>query len=76
MNSQALKLELINWLTGLNDNNLLESIASIKDSTISGDWYDELTPEQKKSLDNGIKDHKKGKTLTSKEFWSRYEKKA
>ena len=76
MNTQALKLELINWLTNLKDKNLLEVLSSIKDSTVSGDWYDELTPSQKKSLEQGIKDHKKGKTLTSKEFWARHEKKA
>jgi len=76
MSTQALKLELINWLTNLKDKSLLESIASIKDSTVSGDWYDELSPAQKKSLEQGIKDHKKGKTLSSKEFWARHEKKA
>ena len=75
MSTRALKLELIHWLTNLTDKNLLESLASIKDSTVNGDWYDELSPAQKQSLENGIKDHKKGKTLTSKEFWSRHEKK-
>ena len=74
MTSQELKHELINWLTQLKDKKLLMSIASIKDSVESGDWYSDLSPKQKKSLERGIRDHKKGNTLTSEQFWHRYEK--
>jgi hypothetical protein len=74
MTSQQLKHELISWLTQLKDKKLLKSIASIKDSVESGDWYSELSSKQKKSMERGIRNHKKGNTLTSKEFWQRYEK--
>lgn len=74
MNSRALKLELINWLNNLKNLKLLHSLSSIKDSEQSGDWYESLTPKQKKSLEKGIDDHKKGRTLTGKDFRKRYEK--
>jgi hypothetical protein len=72
MKSDSLRLELISWVSKLKDKKLLNSLASLKDSEASGDWYDELNPAQKKSLQKGIQDHKKGQTLTSKEFWNRY----
>ena len=74
MTSQQLKHELISWLTQLKDKKLLNSIASIKDSIESGDWFSGLSSQQKKSLERGIRDHKKGNTMTSDQFWQRYEK--
>jgi len=74
MSTLELKIQLINWLTELKDKNLLSSLASIKDSEQSDDWYKQLNPKQRKSLDRGIDDHKKGRILTSKQFWQRYEK--
>ncbi|MBK6444481.1 MAG: hypothetical protein IPQ03_11875 [Bacteroidetes bacterium] len=74
MATRDLKHELITWLTNLKDKKILNSLASIKDSEESGDWYDSLTSAQKKSLLRGIEDHRKGRTLTSSEFWQRYEK--
>jgi hypothetical protein len=74
MSTLELKLQLIGWLKDLKDRKLLASLASIKDSEQSDDWYTQLSPKQKKSLERGIEDHKKGRTLTSKQFWQRYEK--
>lgn len=76
MNSQTIKLELINWLTKLKDKRLLGALTSIKDSEESGDWYDNLSTAQRKSLDKGIQDYKKGRTVSSKQFWDRYGKQA
>jgi len=59
MSTLELKIQLINWLTELKDKNLLSSLASIKDSEQSDDWYKQLNPKQRKSLDRGIDDHKK-----------------
>jgi len=75
MNTQAVKSELIQWLTQLDDEKLLTSLSSIKESVESGDWYNQLTVEQKNSLERGIEDHKRGRYLSGKELWLRYEKK-
>ena len=72
MKLQTIRLELVNWVFNLKDKKLLKSLASIKDSEESGDWYDHLTPAQKKSLQKGVQDHKKGRALKSEEFWKRY----
>ena len=76
MNAPSIKIELINWLTQLKDKQLLESLLSVKKSVITEDWYDHISASQRKSIDTGIEDHKKGRVLSSKQFWSRYEKKA
>jgi hypothetical protein len=76
MTTQVLKSELINWLSGLTDRKLLESLHAIKNSVEGGDWYNHLTESQKQSLEKGIQDHRDGKYLTSEAFWARYEKKA
>lgn len=55
---------------------MLSALTSIKDSEQSGDWYETLTSEQKKSLEKGIKDHEKGRILTSKQLWERYGRQA
>lgn len=74
MTTRDLKHELASWLSNMRDKKLLNSLASIKDSEESGDWYDGLSASQKKSLLRGIEDYKKGRTLTSSEFWKSYEK--
>lgn len=55
---------------------MLSALTSIKDSEQSGDWHETLTSEQKKSLEKGIKDHEKGRILTSKQLWERYGRQA
>ena len=76
MNSQTIKLELINWVSKLKDKKLLGSLSSIKDSTESGDWYESLNTAQKKSIEKGVQDHQKGRRLSNKQFWDRYGKQA
>lgn len=68
MNSQSIKSELISRVSKLKDKKLLHSLSSVKDSTESGDWYTHLTSSQKKSLEKGIEEHKKGQVLTSRQF--------
>ncbi len=74
MNIQTLKYEIIEWITKTNDNSLLRTLKSIKDSgATSSDWYEDLSSEEIESINRGIENHKKGEVLTSKEFWSGYE---
>ena len=74
MNIQTLKYEIIEWITKTNDNSLLKTLKSIKDSNATtADWYDELSKEEIDSINRGIENHEKGEVLTSKEFWSGHE---
>ena len=73
MNIQALKYEIIEWITRTNDSSLLKTLKSIKDSNAAmADWFDDLSQEEIDSLNRGISDHDNGDVLTSKEFWAGY----
>lgn len=71
MNTQALKNEIMEWISRTNDNSLLKILKSIKDSNAgTTDWFVDLGQEEIDSLNRGIEDHKKGNILTSEEFWA------
>ncbi len=74
MKVQAIKRELIDWLNALDDKKLLETLHAVKKSSETTDWWQELTPAQKLSVERGEKDHKKGRVLTSKQLWKKYGK--
>jgi len=51
MGYEALKLELIEWLTKLEDSETIEYLKNVKDLKSSDhDWWEDLTQEQKKEL--------------------------
>ena len=64
MKSEALKLELIEWLAKLKDKTTLEIIKSVKDSESSDvDWWDSLSEREKKGIKRGIQDSVDGNLL-------------
>lgn len=60
INIQNTKIELIRWLTHLDDKSLIQKIVALKDNQ-SEDWWDETSVVEKKSIDKGISDAEKGK---------------
>ena len=76
MNPQSIRTELINWLTNLEDVNILTSMLQFKKANESADWADNLTPEQVQSLQKGLAEMKEGKTIDSKTFRASYGRKA
>ncbi len=72
MNSESIKSELIEWLTRLDDKSILTSSLQFKKSSESGDWADNLTPEQIESLQRGLSDLENNRVISSKDFWSSY----
>lgn len=65
------KEEIVEWISKPENKDILEILKLIKESSESGDWYERLTQEEKDSVKQGIEDHKKGKTLNSREFWEK-----
>ncbi|MEX0812840.1 MAG: hypothetical protein WD048_11545 [Chitinophagales bacterium] len=55
MNIQNTKIELIQWLTTVEDSSLLQKILDIK-STESKDWWNEISETEKKSIQKGVSD--------------------
>jgi len=57
MGHDAIKLELINWLTRLEDDDTLEYLKVVKDSCdAETDWWHDLSMEQKSGIERGLKD--------------------
>lgn len=64
--------DIVEWISKPENEDLLETLRLMKEDSVSDDWLNELTESEKKSLKKGIKDHKKGDTLSSEEFWAKY----
>lgn len=63
LNIQTRKLELIQWLSSLNDVSIIEKITAIRiDET--KDWWHTILELEKQSIDNGIEDADNGKLNT------------
>ena len=73
MGHNALKLELIEWLTKLNDADTLDFLKIVKESQKENqDWWLDLTTEQKKGIDRGLRDISLGKVTPHSEIVDRY----
>ena len=73
MGHEAIKLELIQWLTKLEDDETLDYLKVVKDSSDSNnDWWDELSEEQKSGIERGLKDIKHGQVHSHKDVKSKY----
>ena len=73
MGHNALKLELIEWLTKLNDDDTLDFLKIVKESQKENqDWWLDLTTEQKKGIDRGLRDISQGKVTPHSEIVDRY----
>ena len=61
MELEAIKLELISWLSKLEDQETLEYLKVVKESQEAGnDWWEELTEGQKRGIESGLNDVKEG----------------
>ncbi|MDR9364596.1 MAG: hypothetical protein RI575_04625 [Balneolaceae bacterium] len=65
------KQDIFEWISKPENEDLLETLRLMKENSSSGDWIDDLTESERNSIEKGIKDHKKGDTLSSEEFWAK-----
>jgi hypothetical protein len=73
MGLEAVKLELIEWLTKLEDQETIDYLKILKDSKTSDhDWSDTLTEEQQKGIERGLKDIDEGRVLSHDDVKKRY----
>ncbi len=64
MKHESIKLELIEWLIGLEDDDTLDYLKVVKDSkTSQKDWWEDLTYEQKQGIERGLKDVEAGRIM-------------
>jgi len=73
MGHNALKLELIEWLTKLNDADTLDFLKIVKESQKENqDWWLDLTTEQKMGIERGLRDISLGKVTPHSEIVDKY----
>ncbi len=72
-NLQERKIELIQWLSVIDDVRLLEKITDLKEQN-DRDWWDEISDAEKDSIDRGLADADAGKLNPNSEARVIYEK--
>ncbi len=73
MGHEAIKLELIEWLAKLEDDETIDFLKLVKDSNGSNnDWWHELTPEQKAGIERGLDDVDTGRVTAHEVVKLRY----
>ena len=80
MGLEAIKLELIEWLTKLDDKETINYLKVVKDSSSEKkNWWHSLSEDQKRGIRKGLKDIEEGrvidhddvkKSMANKLFWS------
>jgi len=73
MNTHIEKLKLIEWITKIQDSQILEKLISIH-RKYETDWWDEISETERQEIESGIKDIKEGRTVDHSEVKKLYEK--
>ena len=67
MTQEAIKLDLIEWLTRLDNKETISYLKVLKDETSKeGDWWDDLSEAQKAGIERGLRDIDEGRTVPHK----------
>lgn len=73
MGHDAIKLELIQWLTHMDDDDTLTYLLAVKDSTEDkADWWFGLSETQKAGIERGMKDIEAGRVISHEDVMQRY----
>jgi hypothetical protein len=65
MDIQATKLDLIQWLLELSDENLIAKIQNLRNAET--DWWDEIGEEEKEAINEGISQADRGELISHEE---------
>lgn len=72
MDNPTQKLMLIEWILRLGDAEILRQLESI--SNADKDWWDDLSPEEKASIERGIAQANAGQLKSHDEVMKKYQK--
>jgi len=73
MEQEAIKLELIEWLTKLNDLETLNYLKVVKESKfLNNDWWNDLTNQQVQGIQRGLKDVDEGRLISHNDVKRKY----
>ena len=75
INIQAKKLDLIEWISKLDDTSVIDLLRQVKeDYSKSKDWYETLKKDEIESINRGLKDLDEGKMYSHDTVRKVYEK--
>ncbi|HED06680.1 MAG TPA: hypothetical protein ENI57_01030 [Ignavibacteria bacterium] len=72
-NIQNIKIELIQWLTTLDDKSVIQRLVELRNSQTE-EWWNKISAREKTSIENGVKDANAGKLNSHSEARKIYEK--
>lgn len=72
-NLQDIKMDLIQWLTTIEDKSLIDKIAKLRNQQTK-DWWAEISTTEKSSIKKGILDAENGNLNSHSEARKVYEK--
>ncbi|CAN1549125.1 hypothetical protein MCEGE10_02094 [Flavobacteriaceae bacterium] len=73
LNIQNKKLELIQWLSSIEDASIIEKIMELRKKE-NKDWWDSIPENEKKAIESGLKDADSGKLNPHSNARKLYEK--
>lgn len=69
------KLEVIQWITTLEDETLIEKLKLLmENASKKSDWWEQISETEKNAIDEGIEEVKAGKIVPQEEVKKIYEK--
>jgi hypothetical protein len=74
MNLDKEKLSLIDWIASLEDETIIERIKFLKEKGPVKDFWDEISDEEKASIERGLKDVQDGRVISHEVVKKNYEK--
>jgi len=73
MGHEALKLELIEWLAHLDDDDTISYLKIVKDSSDTGnDWWQDLSDEMRQGIERGLRDIDAGRVTPHDQVKKKY----
>ncbi|MDP2888300.1 MAG: hypothetical protein Q8P34_04935 [Bacteroidota bacterium] len=69
MNLETRKLNLINWISSIQEDTILDKVEKIQQEKT--DWWDVISDKDKKAIDEGIAQLDKGEHLTHSQVRSK-----
>jgi predicted transcriptional regulator len=73
MDIKAEKLELIQWLAGVRDMEVIKEFINLKKSK-EVDWWDTISAEERAEIAEGIAQAEKGEVIPHEEVMAKYQK--
>ncbi len=68
------KLNLINWITAIQDSETLSFLESLQQQQITSNWWTDISDYERQSITNGLLDVENGNTISHSDVKKQYEK--